>query len=223
MTIRVLLADDQALIRGGFAALIRSADDMLVVGEAVDGADALRQARDLRPDVVLMDIRMPGIDGLEATRRIRSRVPEVAVVMLTTYDLDEHVFDAVRAGAAGFFLKDGDAEDLLRGIRAAASGDALMSPTALARLMREFATTSRRDHAAERAVAGLTDREREVLRLAALGLNNEEIARVLVLSVATVKSHVSRTLAKLGVRDRTQAVVIAYRSGLASAEPTEIP
>ena len=143
--------------------------------------------------------------------------------MLTTYDLDEHVFDAVRAGAAGFFLKDGDAEDLLRGIRAAASGDALMSPTALARLMREFATSSRRDPAAELAVATLTDREREVLRLAALGLNNDEIARVLVLSVATVKSHVSRTLAKLGVRDRTQAVVIAFRSGLATADPTQIP
>lgn len=221
--IRVVVADDQAVIRAALTAMLDEDPDVTVVGGAVDGHDAVHQAERLRPEVVLMDIRMPGIDGLEATRRIRSRLPEVAVVMLTTYDLDEHVFDAVRAGAAGFFLKDGDAEDLLRGIRAAASGDALMSPTALARLMKEFATSSRRDPAAERAVTGLTDREREVLRLAALGLNNEEISRVLVLSVATVKSHVSRTLAKLGVRDRTQAVVIAYRSGLASSEPTEIP
>ena len=220
--IRVVVADDQAVIRAALTALLEEDPDVSVVGGAVDGLDAVRMARSLCPDVVLMDIRMPGIDGLEATRRIRSRVPEVAVVMLTTYDLDEHVFDAVRAGAAGFFLKDGDAEDLLRGIRAAASGDALMSPTALARLMREFATSSRRDPAAELAVATLTDREREVLRLAALGLNNDEIARVLVLSVATVKSHVSRTLAKLGVRDRTQAVVIAFRSGLATADPTQI-
>lgn len=221
--IRVVVADDQSVIRAALAALLDEAPDISVVGGAVDGLDAVHQAERLCPDVVLMDIRMPGIDGLEATRRIRSRTPEVAVVMLTTYDLDEHVFDAVRAGAAGFFLKDGDAEDLLRGIRAAASGDALMSPPALARLMKEFATSSRRDTAAELVVATLTEREREVLRLAALGLNNEEIARVLVLSVATVKSHVSRTLAKLGVRDRTQAVVIAYRSGLATPQPTRAP
>ena len=212
--IRVVVADDQAVIRSALCALLEGADDVTVAGEAADGFAAVEKAIALTPDVVVMDIRMPRLDGLEATRRIRARQPSTAVIMLTTYDVDEYIFEAVRAGAGGFFLKDGDADDLLRGIRAAASGDALMSPAALTRLMREFAQVSARDAAAEQALRALSARELDVLRLAASGQNNEEIARTLVLSVTTVKSHISSALAKLGVRDRTQAVVLAYRAGL---------
>ncbi|MGW9029982.1 response regulator [Streptomyces sp. NPDC055722] len=215
MTIRVLVVDDQPLIRDALAALLATAGDVDVVGTASDGAGAVRQAGRCEPDVVLMDIRMPGMDGVEATRHLRSLPRPPAVVMLTTFDLDEYVLAAVRAGASGFLLKDGDADDLVAGIRTAAAGDAILAPRAVQRLVDHIAGTRAHDPAAVQAVSQLTAREREVLAQLAKGLTNAEIAGALSVSEATAKTHVSNVLAKLHARDRTQAVVIAYTSGLA--------
>jgi DNA-binding NarL/FixJ family response regulator len=214
--IRVVLADDQELVRSGFAALLRAEDGIEVAGEASDGLEAVGMAVRLRPDVILMDIRMPGLDGIEATRRIAAR-EELAgthVIILTTFDLDEYVFEALRAGAAGFLVKDTNAAELLRAIQVVAGGDALMSPGVTRRLISEFAARTR----AARPVPGidaLTQREREVVVLAADGLSNEEIADKLYMSQSTAKTHAARAMAKLGARDRAQLVVLAYQSGLA--------
>jgi DNA-binding NarL/FixJ family response regulator len=213
--IRVLLADDQALVRAGFRALIDAQPDLTVVGEASDGAHAVRLAVQERPDVVLMDIRMPGMDGLEATRRIVADpgCADVRIVILTTFDLDEYVFEALRAGASGFLVKDTEPVDLLRGVQAVASGDGLLSPSVTRRLIEEFAMRSRSPRPPE-ATVGLTEREREVVALVGAGLSNDEIAAKLVVSPATAKTHVSRSMTKLSVRDRAQLVVYAYEAGL---------
>jgi DNA-binding NarL/FixJ family response regulator len=213
--IRVVLADDQALVRAGFRALLDAQADITVVGEATDGAQAARLAIQEVPDVVLMDIRMPGVDGLEATRRIVAdpRCAGVHIVILTTFDLDEYVFEALRLGASGFLVKDTEPVDLLRGIRAVAAGEALLSPGVTRRLIEEFAVRSRAPRPAQ-DLAALTDREREVVALVGTGLSNEEIAARLVVSPATAKTHVSRAMVKLGARDRAQLVVYAYEAGL---------
>jgi DNA-binding NarL/FixJ family response regulator len=216
--IRVLLADDQALVRAGFRALLDAQADIEVVGEAADGVQAVRLTLDTMPDVVLMDIRMPVLDGLEATRRIVAdpRSAEVRIVILTTFDLDEYVFEALRLGASGFLVKDTEPVDLLRGVRAVASGDALLSPGVTRRLIAEFANRSRPVPSAGGGLRldVLTEREREVMALVAAGLSNEEIAAKLVVSPATAKTHVSRAMVKLGARDRAQLVVFAYEAGL---------
>jgi len=213
--ISVLIADDQALVRGGFRALLDAQDDIVVAGEAADGEEAVSLAVALRPDVVLMDIRMPGVDGLVATRRIveEPRLADVKVVILTTFDLDEYVFEAIRAGANGFLVKDTEPDELLRAIRAVVAGDALLSPRITRRLIEEFANRAK-DPAGVPELAGLTDREREVVALVAEGLTNDEIAARLVMSGATAKTHVSRAMIKLHARDRAQLVVFAYESGL---------
>jgi DNA-binding NarL/FixJ family response regulator len=215
--ISVLLADDQALVRAGFRALLSAEPDIEVVAEAADGLDAVRLARETRPDVVLMDIRMPGVDGLEATRRIAAdpALAATKVVILTTFELDEYVFEALRTGASGFLVKDTEPVELLRGVRAVAAGDALLSPSVTRRVIGEFATASGRGRpATPRELEQLTDREREVMVLVAEGLSNDEIAARLVISPATAKTHVSRTMIKLGARDRAQLVVYAYEAGL---------
>jgi DNA-binding NarL/FixJ family response regulator len=214
VTIRVLVTDDQPLIREALVALLTSVNEIEVVGSAGDGAAAVRMATSLAPDVVLMDIRMPVMDGVEATRQVRALPHPPAVVILTTFDLDEYVLAAVRAGASGFLLKDGDADDLVAGIRSAAAGDAVLAPRAARGLMDHVAGRSEPDAEAAHAVARLTDREREVLVRLAQGMTNAEIAQELVVSEATAKTHVSHVLAKLQVRDRTQAVIVAYTSGL---------
>ncbi|MFJ3334473.1 response regulator [Streptomyces sp. NPDC086766] len=213
--IRVLLADDQSLVRAGFRALLDAQRDIKVAGEAADGEEALRGVRELRPDVVLMDIRMPLLDGLAATRRITgdTELTDVKVVMLTTFELDEYVFEAIRSGASGFLVKDTEPDELLRAVRAVVAGDALLSPGVTRRLIAEFAARSKAPAAAD-ALARLTEREREVMALVGIGLSNEEIARRLVVSPLTAKTHVSRAMVKLGARDRAQLVVHAYESGL---------
>jgi DNA-binding NarL/FixJ family response regulator len=213
--IRVLIADDQALVRAGFRALLDAQDDIEVVAEAADGAHAVQLAVDTTPDVLLMDIRMPLLDGLEATRRIvaEPRCAGVRIVILTTFDLDEYVFEALRLGASGFLVKDTEPVDLLRGVRAVAAGDALLSPGVTRRMIAQFATRVATPPA-PRALDALTDREREVLALVGVGMSNEEIATTLVVSPATAKTHVSRAMIKLGARDRAQLVVYAYEAGL---------
>ena len=214
--IRVLLADDQALVRAGFGALLNSADDIEVVAEAADGREALRLARAERPDVVLMDIRMPGMDGLAATEQILAdpTLEATRVIILTTFDLDEYIYDALRAGAGGFLVKDTEPRDLLQAVRVVHEGEALLSPGVTRRLIADFARSPMKTPAPSVRLNGLTAREREVLKLVAQGLSNHEIARELVLSPATAKTHVSRTMIKLGVRDRVQLVVLAYETAL---------
>ncbi len=214
-TIRVLLADDQALVRAGFRSLLDAEVDIEVVGEAGDGDEVLSLAGSLRPDVVLMDIRMPVLDGLEATKRIvgDERLEDVKVVILTTFGLDEYVFEAIRSGASGFLVKDTEPDELLHAVRVVAAGDALLSPSVTRRLIGEFATRAKAPQPA-RGLDELTEREREVVALVAEGLSNDEIAQRLVVSTATAKTHVSRALGKLGARDRAQLVVIGYESGL---------
>ncbi len=213
--ITVVLADDQALVRAGFRSLLDAQEDIEVVGEAGDGEEALRLAAELRPDVVLMDIRMPGVDGLAATRQIAEdeRLAGVRVVILTTFGLDEYVFEAIRSGASGFLVKDTEPRELVQAVRVVAGGDALLSPSVTRRLIQEFAARAREPQSLE-GLEELTDREREVVALVAEGLSNDEIAARLFLSPATAKTHVSRAMGKLRARDRAQLVVIAYESGL---------
>ncbi|MEU6564475.1 response regulator transcription factor [Nocardia nova] len=212
--IRVLVADDQALVRAGFAALLDAQEGIEVVGEADNGEQAVRLTRELRPDVVLMDIRMPVLDGLAATREIAAdpALTEVKVVVLTTFELDEYVFEAMRSGATGFLVKHTEPADLVKAVRVVAGGDALLSPSVTRRLVAEFATRAK--PAPETTMTDLTDREREVMTLVAEGLTNAEIAKRLFMSPATARTHVSRILLKLNARDRTQLVVMAYESGL---------
>jgi DNA-binding NarL/FixJ family response regulator len=210
--ISILVADDQALMRTGFRMILDAQEDLEVVGEAIDGADAVRQFERLGPDVVVMDVRMPTMDGIEATRRLKQREPPARVLILTTFDLDEYVYEALRAGASGFLLKDRPPEELVAAVRVVASGDALLAPSVTRRLIEEFA---RRTPAATRdELHELTDREREVLVLIARGLSNAEIAKALYVAETTVKTHVGHVLSKLRLRDRAQAVVLAYESGL---------
>jgi len=213
--IRVVLADDQVLVRAGFRALLDAQDDIEVVGEAGDGEQAVRLATELAPDVVLMDIRMPGTDGLAATRRISAdgQLADVRVVILTTFELDEYVFEAIRSGASGFLVKDTEPDELVQAVRVVAGGDALLSPGVTRRLIGEFAARAKAPHDTG-GLDELTDREQEVLALVADGLSNTEIAKRLYLSPATAKTHVSRAMIKLWARDRAQLVVIAYESGL---------
>jgi DNA-binding NarL/FixJ family response regulator len=211
--IRVLIADDQALVRSGFRLIVETRPDLEVVGEAEDGEEAVRLTLELEPDVILMDVRMPGVDGIEATRRIVAAGSAARILVLTTFDLDEYVYAAVRAGASGFLLKDVRPGDLVEAIRLVANGSALLGPGVTRRLLERFADEDASGDAAE-AVARLTEREREILRLLASGLSNAELARQLVVSETTVKTHVSNVLRKLGVRDRVQAVIVAYDAGL---------
>ena len=216
--IRVALADDQELVRAGFAALLDAEDDIEVVGEAADGEDAVRVATRCQPDVLLMDIRMPRLDGIEATRRIAARpaLGGVHIVILTTFELDEYVFEGLRAGAYGFLVKDTDAAELIRAVRVVAGGEALLSPTVTRRLIAEFASRTR-EPASPAALAGLdelTPREREVVVLIANGLSNDEISRQIYVSPSTVKTHAARAMTKLRARDRAQLVVFAYQAGL---------
>jgi DNA-binding NarL/FixJ family response regulator len=217
MSIRVLLVDDQTLVRSGFRALLERTEEIEVIGEAADGAEAFERVQAERPDVVLMDIRMPGVDGLEATRRITSdeRFANVRVIMLTTFELDEYVFEALHAGASGFLLKDVEPEALRDAVRVVAQGEALLAPRVTRRLIREFVAQPGRHRPPPERLDELTDREREVMALVATGLSNEEIAERLVISPATAKTHVSRTMMKLHAHDRAQLVVLAYETGLA--------
>ena len=216
--LRVLIADDQALLRTGFRLILASESDVQVVGEVADGDQAVEAAARLHPDVILMDIRMPKLDGLEATRRITSGVPPPPrVIILTTYDLDEYVFEALEAGASGFLLKDTPPEELINAIRVVAAGDALLSPSVTRSLIEEFARRPSRRAPDQSPTYGLTEREAEILRLIAGGLSNREIATKLFLAESTIKTHVTRILSKLAVRDRVQAVVVAYEVGLVKA------
>jgi DNA-binding NarL/FixJ family response regulator len=214
--VKVLLADDQALVRAGFKMLLDVEDDVTVVGEAADGADAVEQVRRHRPEVVLMDIRMPVLDGLEATRQIAATrgLEGVRVLILTTYDTDAYVFEALQAGASGFLLKDCGPAELLHAIRVIAAGEALLAPRITRRLIAQFTATHAAHHTSQERLAELTQREREVLALVGRGLSNHEIAEQLVISKATARTHVSRVIGKLGARDRAQLVVVAYQTGL---------
>jgi DNA-binding NarL/FixJ family response regulator len=223
MTLRVVVADDQALVRVGFCGIIAATPGLAVVGEAANGAEAVAAAREAKPDVILMDVRMPVMDGIEATRQVTAGT-DVRVLILTTFDLDEYVYAALRAGASGFLLKDTLPADLLNAIRVVAGGDALLAPSVTRRLIGEFARTARPEPAAttcspsaQRALAVVTDREREVLELVARGMSNAEIADHLTISPATAKTHVAHLLTKLDARDRIQLVILAYQSGLVPA------
>jgi DNA-binding NarL/FixJ family response regulator len=218
---RCLIADDQAMVREGFAAVLDAQPDLVVVGQAADGADAVHQASDLRPDVVLMDVRMPLMDGLQATRQILAGAGSGAadprpprVLMLTTFDLDDYVYAALRAGASGFLLKDATAAELIHAVRVVAAGEALLAPSVTRRLIADFARQPRPDPPFPASLGVLTQRETEVLRLIARGLSNSEISDSLVIAEQTTKTHIGRILAKLGLRDRAQAVVLAYETGL---------
>ncbi|MDP8929888.1 MAG: response regulator transcription factor [Actinomycetota bacterium] len=215
---RILLADDQAFVRAGFRVLLERSEDLEVVGEAANGAEAVQLARTQRPDVVLMDIRMPVMDGLQATRKIVSdgRLSDVRVIVLTTFGLDEYVFEALRAGASGFLVKDIEPDDLRQAVRVVAAGEALLSPSVTRRLIAEFVAQPARHQPDPRRLAVLTEREREVMALVAAGLSNHDIARRLHVSPATAKTHVHRAMTKLGVHDRAQLVVLAYETGLVS-------
>ncbi len=212
----VLLADDQALVRAGFRVLLESEADMQVVGEAADGDEAVRLARQVHPDVVLMDVRMPRVDGLEATRRIAGdpQLNSTRVLILTTFEIDEYVFDAIRAGASGFLLKDCEPTELLQAVRVVAAGEALLAPSVTRTLIAAFAAQPRRAQTPPAVLAALTEREREVVALVAGGLSNDEIAEKLVITPATAKTHVSRAMGKVDARDRAQLVVVAYETGL---------
>jgi DNA-binding NarL/FixJ family response regulator len=212
--IRVLIADDQALVRGGFRSILEGQDDIEVVGEADDGAQAVDAAARLRPDVVLMDIRMPGVDGLEATRRIVAGGVATRILVLTTFDVDDYVYEAMKAGASGFLLKTAPPRQLVEAVRTVTAGDALLAPSVTRRLVERFVRRPPPGAAVPPGLESLTGRELEVLRLIARARSNAEIAAELVLSEATVKSHVNRILGKLGLRDRAQAIVLAYESGL---------
>ncbi|MFF4100073.1 response regulator [Streptomyces sp. NPDC001903] len=215
MTIRVLIVDDQMMVREGFSVLLNAMEGIEVVGEAVDGREAIAKVAALRPDVVLMDIRMPVMNGLEATREIVASDTDAKVLVLTTFDLDEYVYQALRAGASGFLLKDASARQLADGVRVVASGEALLAPSVTKRLILEFSKLSAPAKLADPAVIGeLTERETEVLVLIAQGLSNAEIADRLIVAESTIKTHVSRILVKLGLRDRTQAAVFAYETRL---------
>jgi DNA-binding NarL/FixJ family response regulator len=214
VTTRIVIADDQAMVRAGFAALLDSQPDLAVVGQASDGAEAVTLVQALEPDVVLMDVRMPVLDGIAATRRIVEAGGRAAIVMLTTFDLDDYVLEAIRAGASGFLLKDAPPADLLHAVRVVAEGEALLSPRVTRRLIERFAALPQPRSPAPSSLEGLTAREREVLVEVARGRSNTEIAADLVIAEQTVKTHVSRVLAKLGLRDRAQAVMAAYESGL---------
>lgn len=220
--LRVLVADDQALVRGGFRVLVDSAPDLEAVGEASNGAEAVALARETLPDVVLMDIRMPLMDGIEATREIVAdpETAETRIIILTTFDLDEYVYEALRAGASGFLLKDTDPDALLEAIRVVAGGEALLAPSVTRRLIAEFARRPAHPHAHQADLELLTDREREVLGLVAKGLSNAEIATELYISPATAKTHVSRVMMKLAARDRAQLVTFAYESGFVTPGDT---
>jgi DNA-binding NarL/FixJ family response regulator len=212
VSIRVLVADDQPLVRSGFRMILEERPDLDLVGEAEDGAKAVERATELDPDVILMDVRMPGVDGVEATRRLIGAGARARILVLTTFDLDEYVYAAIRAGASGFLLKDVEPEELVDAIRVVAAGNSLFGPAATERLMARF--TQGPEPAAARLLDNLTDREREILRLLAAGLSNAELANHLHLSETTVKTHISSVLRKLGVRDRVQAVIAAYDAGL---------
>ena len=214
MTVRVLIADDQGMVRSGFTTLLNSEPDIEVVGEAVNGQEAVTRALQLRPDVILMDVRMPVMDGLQATRQITTMDGAPRVLVLTTFDLDDYVYQALRWGASGFLLKDASARELAEAVRVVAAGDALLSPSVTRRLIAEFARMGAPRGPSRKTLQDLTERETEVLALVARGLSNAEIAGHLVVAEQTVKTHVSRILMKLGLRDRTQAVVLAYETGL---------
>ena len=220
VTTRCLIADDQAMVREGFAAVLTAQPGLLVVGQAADGAEAVRQARDLRPDVILMDVRMPVLDGLEATRQIlcvAASPDRPRVLMLTTFDLDDYVYEALRAGASGFLLKDATAAELVHAVRVVAAGDALLAPSVTRRLIADFARQPHPGPPFPLTLGALTPRETEVMRLIATGLSNTEISDTLVIAEQTTKTHVGRILAKLDLRDRAQAVVLAYETGLVTA------
>lgn len=222
MTIRVLIADDQELVRTGFRVILNAEPDLEVVGESRDGKEVIEAARRLRPEVVLMDIRMPNLDGIEATRRIAAGTGSPRVLILTTFDLDEYVYEALRAGASGFLLKDAAADDLLQAIRVIAAGEALLAPSITRRLIEDYARRPAPRYRPD-ALADLTARELEVMRLLARGMSNTDIARDLFLGDATIKTHVARIFSKLSLHDRAQAVVLAYETGLVQPGGREIP
>jgi len=214
MTIRVVVADDQGMVRSGFSVLLNAQPDIEVIGEAVNGQEAITRAAELRPDVILMDVRMPVLDGLHATRAITAMPDPPKILVLTTFDLDDYVYEALRAGASGFLLKDASATELANAVRLVAAGDALLAPGVTRRLIAEFARMGAPRAPTRKQIDGLTERESEVLALVARGMSNAEIADHLVVAEQTIKTHVGRILMKLGLRDRTQAVVLAYESGL---------